>query len=73
MAGYAIMIAQCIGCGATITCNPHHVPSIRVNGSKEPLCKNCYERWNKIHRTSKGLKPIPLHPDAYGPIPEGEL
>ena len=59
------VIGYCIACKMLITFNPHHVPSITVSGEKEPICCNCFERWNKIHRTSKGLEPIPLHSDAY--------
>lgn len=62
---YMSVIADCIACGRKISCNPNFVPSIRVNGIKEPLCKNCFKRWNEIHRVSKGLEPIPLHPEAY--------
>jgi hypothetical protein len=57
----------CIGCRAPLSFNAEHVPSIRVNGEREPLCAACFDRWNEIHRTSQGLKPLPLHPDAYEP------
>lgn len=64
---YAILWSACIGCGSLFGCNPNRVPSIRVNEIKEPLCRACFERWNRIHRTAKGLKPVPLHPEAYKP------
>ncbi len=64
---FMFVVGQCVACGALITFNPHHVPSIRVNGSREPLCPACFARWNEIHRTSKGLEPLPLHPDAFEP------
>ena len=55
MSGYAFMIASCIACDATFAGNPNHGPSIPVNGKREPICRNCFDRWNEIHRTSKGL------------------
>lgn len=71
--GYAFILAQCANCNRPISCNPRRVPSIRVNGVKEPICKVCFDKWNEIHRTSKGLEPVPLHEDAYEPIDEREL
>ena len=73
MSGYAFMIASCIACDATFAGNPNHGPSIPVNGKREPICRNCFDRWNEIHRTSTGLEAHPLHPQAYEPIEEGEL
>ena len=73
--GYAMMIGRCINCGNRITFNPAKVPSIRhpKTGDKEPLCEACFNKWNEIHRTSKGLAPIPLQPDAYTYCNEAEL
>ena len=68
--GYMFVMATCISCGNSITFNPHKVPSIRVKGVREPLCKVCFEKWNVIHRTSKGLDPVPLDPEAYKPVSE---
>jgi len=59
------VIGGCIACNAIITFNAEHVPSIRVNGVREPLCRACFAKWNEIHRISKGLAPEPLHPQAY--------
>ena len=64
---------SCVGCKAPLSFNPRYVPSIRVNGVKEPLCEVCAARWNEIHRVSKGLDPIPVDPRAYSPLPEHEL
>jgi hypothetical protein len=30
-------------------------------------CESCFHQWNEIHRTRKGLDPLPLHPKAYEP------
>ena len=62
-----IVFGSCIACGGFLAFNMHHCPSLTVNGRREPLCENCHTRWNEIHRTSKGLKAIPLHPEAYAP------
>jgi hypothetical protein len=70
MTGYYWAMGNCIACGSTISFNPDYVPSIRVNGKKEPLCRGCFGQWNQIHRVSKGLEPVALHPQAYEPQPE---
>ena len=57
----------CINCGTPLAFNIDFVPSIRVGGEKEPLCRTCFDKWNEIHRTSKGLDPVPLHPEAHAP------
>ena len=59
------LICDCISCGKAMCCSPTKVPSLRVNGIREPLCKTCYTRWNEIHRVSKGLEPVPAHPNAW--------
>lgn len=55
------------------TSNPARVPSIRVNGSKEAICRSCFDRWNTIHRTSKGLPPVELDANAYEPCEDHEI
>lgn len=65
--GAMFVIGDCVACKSLITFNPDHVPSLRVNGVREPLCKACFDRWNELHRVSKGLPPEPLHPEAYSP------
>lgn len=64
---YMFVVGSCINCKKTISFNPNYVPSIRVNGEKEPLCKNCFDGWNQIHRISKNLAPVEIHPQAYEP------
>ena len=58
----------CCNCKAPISFNPERVPSLRVNGGREPLCAGCFAEWNRIHRTSRGLTPEPLQPDAFEPL-----
>jgi len=52
--------------------NPHRVPSIRVEGERQPVCRECIEMANPI-REKNGLPPIAIHPDAYEPLNEEEL
>lgn len=59
------VIGSCCACGVQIVFSPSRVPSLVVNGSREPLCRTCHARWNEIHRTSKGLPPVEAHPEAW--------
>ena len=43
-----------------------------VNGVREAVCQVCVERANPL-RVAKGLEPIRIFEDYYGPIPEEEL
>jgi hypothetical protein len=67
--GYAIMMGFCVACGIPIQFNPHAVPSIMVNGKREPLCRGCAIRWNELHPENAR----PIKDDAYEPIDENEL
>lgn len=71
--GYCFVVCNCGACHATIVANPNHCPTLRINGVKEPICPGCFNVWNEIHRTSKGLEPIQLDPMAYEPEPEENL
>ena len=70
--GYVTALSACIGCGQPFFCNPHRVPSVRVNDVREPICRACVEKFNLI-RVAKGLEPIVPLPGAYEPMDEGEL
>jgi Fe-S-cluster-containing dehydrogenase component len=70
--GVAFAMAPCIGCGATFTFNPVRVPSIRINGSREPICRNCVARVNPIRRKNGLAEIVPL-PDAYDACDESEM
>ena len=70
--GYALMIGTCISCRCAFGFNPNKVPSIRVNGMREPVCKECIEAANP-KRKAAGLPEFTIHPDAYEPVEEGEL
>lgn len=71
--GYAIAMSPCAGCGRIFGYNPHLVPSVFVNGVREPVCADCVEAANP-RRVANGLEPFPPpHPDAYQPIDESQL
>lgn len=71
--GYVSCMGNCCACHRLMVFNPISVPSLVINGVREPLCESCFNRWNYLHRTSKGLEPIPLEKDAYIGCPESEL
>ena len=70
---YAMIMGACIRCHQVFTFHPNKVPSIRVNGVKEPVCKGCHEALNQ-ERVKLGLErwPEPLA-GAYEAAPEEEI
>lgn len=67
--GYWTILGYCAACKrGPFPFNPYRVPSIRVNGIKEPLCRNCAERWNSLHPD----RARPISPEAYAPVAEGD-
>jgi hypothetical protein len=70
--GYAICIGTCMGCGRTFRFNPNRVPSIRINGVREPVCRQCVERANH-HAREKGEPEFVIPANAYEAIDESEL
>jgi hypothetical protein len=70
--GYAIAMSPCIGCRRVFSYNPVKVPSLRINGSLEPVCMECVKRANP-QRVANGLAPITVLPGAYEPCDEDEL
>ena len=61
------VMAPCCVCEKIIWFDPKYVPAIRPfnKGKKKPLCLTCFQEWNRIHRTSKGLEPLEPHEKAY--------
>jgi hypothetical protein len=56
----------CCGCGSLFSFNPNRVPSIRVNGVREPVCQSCIERSNRIRAAANPPLPlIEILPGAY--------
>jgi hypothetical protein len=52
--------------------NPNLVPSLRVEGVRQPICEECVERANP-ERIKRGLEPITVLPGAYDPVDVSEL
>ena len=48
-----LAMSACVGCKRPFSYNPHRVPSVTVNGTREPICQQCVEKYNPI-RTAKG-------------------
>jgi hypothetical protein len=70
--GYVSCTAACIGCGIPFSFNPNKVPSVVVEGNREPICRSCVERANPI-RKEKGLPVISILPGAYEAADESEI
>lgn len=70
--GYFMVIGSCIVCKHTMAFNPNRVPSIRIKGVREPVCRRCIELANP-QRKALGLEEFVIHPDAYEPADENEL
>jgi hypothetical protein len=72
MMGFVSAMGTCIGCKRIFSFNPMRVPSITIDGTKEPICADCVERVNPM-RIKNGLQPIVPFADAYDACDEGEL
>lgn len=70
--GYAFMMAPCRACGRAFSFHPHKVPSIRIEGTRYPICRNCMDEANDA-RKRNGLPPHPIAEGAYEPCEESEL
>ena len=66
---FVSVIGDCYGCKRIFSFNPDFVPSLRVNGIKEPFCKSCIDKANPV-RIANGLEPLRIHPMAYEPNEE---
>lgn len=67
--GFAIMFGMCYVCQEMIRFNPHKVPSLMVNGSRQAICRTCAEKWNEMHPENAR----PIQEGAYDYFPEEEL
>jgi hypothetical protein len=66
---YSLVTGPCMACQRLFAYNQDHVPSHRVNGVREPICRKCIDGVNSI-RIQRGDDPFPIHPDAYEPKEE---
>jgi len=72
MSGYVFLMSPCFGCKVPFSYNPNRVPSIRIDGERQPVCQNCVDRVNP-RREANGLEPIVVEEGAYEAMPEEEL
>ena len=70
--GYVTVLMPCAACKKTVNCNPVHVPSVKVDSVKVPLCMDCATEWNRL-AVERGDEAMPIHPDAYGAADENEV
>lgn len=70
--GYAYCLGLCCNCRKSFTFNPIKVPSIRVNGEKEPVCEPCVRRYNAL-RAAQNLPTFNIPEGAYEACKESEL
>lgn len=64
--GFMTVLAPCFGCGDLFQFNAERVPSIEIEGVKQPICADCVKRANP-RREANGLPPIVPLPGAYDP------
>lgn len=66
---FAYVVGLCAACNHVIGFHPHKVPSLMINGKKEPICEGCAKRWNELHPAEAK----PILEGAYEPFDESEL
>lgn len=64
---FMYVTALCYGCNEPFSFNPERVPSIPIDGVRQPVCQRCVDRVNPT-RVKNGLEPIKPHPEAYEPL-----
>lgn len=70
--GFVMAYGECVSCRRVFGFNPTAVPSIRIKGTREPVCASCFDRLNAI-RVEMDLEPWTRRPDAYEPLDERDL
>ena len=70
--GYAFCLGECIRCNRVFAFNPVKVPSIRVEGVREPICHPCFDYLNAL-RVGLGHEQWELPEHAYEPCDDEEL
>lgn len=61
---YMTCMAPCVACERVFSFNPDLVPSVTIDGVREPVCQACVDRANPL-RIAGGLEPIRVMPGAY--------
>ena len=74
MSVFVYVLGECYVCRRVFAFNGELVPSLELNGRREPFCPDCIARAN-VKRVANGLDPIVPLPGAYEPeeLGDGEL
>jgi len=64
MSGYVMAIGPCFSCGRIFGFSVERVPSLVVDGTREPICRDCVDTAN-ILRAKTGMPEIVPLPGAY--------
>lgn len=70
--GLVFVTGPCYCCGSIISFHPNLVPSIQVEGVREPVCSICIDKANP-EREKRGLDPITIPEGAYEAADESEI
>lgn len=70
--GVYIAYGICLVCRRGFSFNPHYVPSLTIEGHREPICGDCMKLVNE-KRKELGAKELPINPKAYEPEGEDEF
>jgi hypothetical protein len=68
---WMIVLGECAACGRLFGFSPSRVPSVRIGGEREPVCRDCMGMLN-ARRVEAGMRPWRIHPEAYAPDPVGD-
>jgi hypothetical protein len=63
---YMFVLGRCASCESPMTFNAERVPSVVVDGVREPICLRCVNEANP-KRIAEGLPKIEVLPGAYEP------
>ena len=61
---YMAVIGECAACHRLFHFNANLVPSLVIDGVRQPICQSCVDRAN-VKREQNGLPPIVPLPGAY--------
>jgi len=64
--GWMTVVGECFACHRVFSFSAERVPSIVVDGVRQPICRDCVELANPT-RVANGLEPIRPLPGAYDP------
>lgn len=69
---YVLCFGHCAQCGSSFGFNLEHVPSVPIDGVRQPICRDCIDEAN-ARWAAAGEETFQVHPDAYKPGPSDHL